>query len=243
MKDKKILFMGGKYIGCECLQFLIKKGFHVIGCYINLDDDASSLSKSISNLCKKNKIPIFCYPDVNSIESEKNILQLSPDIITIVYFHQILKPNIINIPPIGCINLHLALSQIHRGCYPTTWSLIRGDEYTGVTLHFITEKIDKGPIIAQRKLKIKEDWTGKDLYYKLSDIGISLFKECFPKLDKLKSYTIDNSRSKYYKREFPSREIQLDKATYNRIRALIFDPFPKPYIKIGKRKFVLEESK
>lgn len=242
MKNERILFMGGKYVGYECLRYLIDNSYLVIGCYVNKEDDSESRwYESLKELSLKHKIPTFYYEDVNSKDSEVNIRKLSPDIIVVVYYDQILKKNIIVIPPKGCINLHLALSQIHRGCYPTTWSLIRGDEYTGATLHFITEKIDGGPVIGQKKLKIKEDWTGKDLYYQVSDTGIALFKKCFPKLDEIKPYLIDVSKAPYYKKVFPSLEIKLDKKTINIIRALIFDPFPAPYIKIGRRIFTIIE--
>jgi len=243
MKDKKILFMGGKYVGYNCLKFLVEGGFKVMGCFVDPNDRDDKISKSVKKLCLDNKIPVFIYKDVNAKESENTIKKLSADIIVVIYYDQILKPNIINLPPLGCLNLHLALSQVHRGCYPTTWSLIRGDKYTGATLHYITPRIDGGPVVGQKKLKIDDEWTGKDLYYKLSDVGIDLFKKKFPILNKVKPYAIDISKSVYYKREFPSHEINLDKKTYNRIRALIFDPFPKPYIKIGKRKFEITELK
>lgn len=242
MKGKKILFMGGKYVGYGCLKFLIKAKYNIVGSYINKEDTARDRwYNSIAELCLKSEIPVFYYQDVNSPPSVKKIHQLSPDIIVVVYYDQILKPNVISSPPQGCINLHLALAQVHRGCYPTTWSLIRGDEYTGVTLHYVTDKIDGGPAIAQRKIKIKDSWTGEDLYYQVSNLGIKLFKEVFPKLDKIKPYSLDLSKSKYYPRKFPSQEIKLDRKIYNKVRAMIFGSFPPPYIKIGKRKFIFKE--
>ncbi len=234
--------MGGKNVGYGCLEYLIENKYLVIGCYINGEDTATNRwYNSVTELCLKHQIPVFYYPDVNSIKSEKNIRTLSPNIITVIYYDQILKQNIISIPKNGCVNLHLALSQIHRGCYPTTWSIIRGDKYTGATLHYITEKIDGGPIVAQKKIKISDDWTGKDIYFKVTGVGIALFKEYFPKLDKIQPYKLDTTKAPYYKKVFPSREIELDKLTYNKIRALIFDPFPPPYIKIGSRIFTINE--
>lgn len=244
MKGKKILFMGGKYVGYECLSFLISKKYNVVGCYVNLNDVAKDRwYPSVTELCLKHEIPVFCYKKVNSKSSEKNIRRLNLDIIVVVYYDQILKENIIKIPKLGCINLHLSLSQVHRGCYPTTWSLIKGDKHTGVTLHYITQKIDEGPVIGQKKIRIKNDWTGKDLYFKVSDIGVKLFKEAFPALDKTKPYSLDCTNSEYYKREFPCREIVLDEKTKDKIRALSFEPFPLPYIMVGKRKFIFKEVK
>lgn len=243
MKDKKILFMGGKYVGFNCLKYLVLNEFSVVGCFVNEEDEAKNRwYDSLREFCVKQKIPVYYFPNVNSVESENKMRKLSPDIIVVVYYDQILKQNIIDLPKMGCINLHLALPQVHRGCYPTTWSLIRGDALTGATLHFITTDIDNGPVIAQRKIKIEDNWTGKDLYYKVSDVGIALFKEYFPKLEKIKPRKIDMSKALYYKKEFPSREIELDKKTYNKVRALIFEPFPPPYIKIGKRLFIIKES-
>ncbi|MDP1721680.1 MAG: formyltransferase family protein [Candidatus Gottesmanbacteria bacterium] len=242
MKDKKIVFMGGKHVGYKCLEFLIQNGYQTIGCYINSDDTATNRwYDSLTELCLRQGIPVFYFANVNSVESEKTIRQLAPDVITVVYYDQILHENIIDLPKIGCTNLHLALSQVHRGCYPTTWSLIRGDTHTGATFHFIVPKIDGGPVIAQKKLKIKDYWTGKDLYANVSDVGIKLFKEFFPKLDRIKPHAIDISKSQYYRKEFPSREVKLNKSTYNYVRSLIFDPFPPPYIKIGNRIFTINE--
>ena len=234
--------MGGKYVGYGCLNFLINEKYNVVGCYTNKEDIAKDRwYNSVAELCFKSETPVFYYKDVNSSLSVKKMRKLSPDIIVVVYYDQILKQNIINNSSKRCINLHLALSQIHRGCYPTTWSLIRGDEYAGVTLHYITDKIDGGAVIAQRKIKIGNSWTGKDLYYKVSDLGIKLFKEVFPKLDEINPHSLNLSKSKYYKREFPSQEIKLDRKTYNKVRAMIFDPFSPPYIKIGKHKFIFKK--
>jgi UDP-4-amino-4-deoxy-L-arabinose formyltransferase / UDP-glucuronic acid dehydrogenase (UDP-4-keto-hexauronic acid decarboxylating) len=244
MKGKKILFMGGKYVGYECLSFLLGKKYNVVGCYVNTNDISKDRwYPSVTELCLKHQIPVFYFEDINAKLSEKNIRRISPDIIVVVYYDQILKANIINTPKVGCINLHLSLSQVHRGCYPTTWSLIRGDKHTGATLHFITQKIDEGPVIAQKKIRIKKDWTGEDLYYQVSDHGVKLFRETFPLLDKIKPYALDYTNSVYYKREFPCREIVLDEKTINKVKALSFEPFPKPYIMIGKRKFIFEEVK
>lgn len=238
MYDKKILFMGGRDIGYGCLEFLLKKKYNVVGCFVNADDkEPDRWYKSVTEICFEYNVPVYCNDNINSSGSENLIKKLKPDIIVVVYFHQILKANIITIPEKGCINLHMALSQIHRGCYPTTWALIRGDAYSGVTFHYITEKIDGGPVIAQKKIKIMSDWTSRDLYFALTNTGIQLFKTVFPNLEKQTLYQIDISNSKYYKKEFPSFEVHIPEQIYNYIRALLFEPFPAPYIKIGEKKY------
>ncbi len=236
--------MGGKNVGCGCLEYLLKNKKEIVAVFVNPNDKSRGRwYRSAAEIAQFYKIKVYKSRNINSPNNIRLIKKLNPELIVVVYFDQILKRELINIPKYGCINLHLALSQVHRGCYPTTWSLIRGDKYTGVTLHCITEKIDGGPIIAQKKIKIRDDWTGKDIYNKVSDLGIKLFEEIFPNLDKVKPYFLNISKSKYYEREFPSRKIKLDRETCNKIRALIFEPFPPPYIKIGKRKFIFKEIK
>ena len=233
--------MGGKFVGYGCLEYLLETQ-DVVGVYVNPSDTAADRwYPSVSEPALKNHVPVFLY-NVNDSESVATIKSLKPDIITVVYYDQILKSEIINIPPLGAINIHLALAEQYRGCYPTTWALINGATTTGVTIHYISEGIDAGDIIADKEVAISHDCTGEDIYYQLTSVAIDLFKETFPKIAKITPRKQDGRNARYYKREFPSREITLDEKTYNRVRALLFKPFPPPYIKIGKRKFIIKEA-
>lgn len=237
----RVLFMGGKFVGHGCLKYLIETQT-VVGVYVNPNDTAANRwYPSVTELALKNNIQVFSYR-VNSKQSIATIESLRPDIIVVVYYDQILGPKVINIPSLGCINLHLALAEEYRGCYPTTWAIINNETVTGVTIHYITEDVDAGDILAEKKITIQKDWTGEDLYYHLSTIGMSLFKETFPKIPTITHRKQDSRHAKYYERKFPNREIELDDKTYNKIRALLFKPFPPPYIMIGKRKFIITEA-
>ena len=165
----------------------------------------------------------------------------------VIYYDQILKKEIISLPKYGCTNLHSALADQYRGCFSTAWTILNGEKFTGVTLHYIDESIDGGDIIAQRKVRIKNDDTGYSLYQKCTNTGVSLFKRFFPKLKLglVPAKPQDKTKGRYYKREFPSQEIDFYKSgreIYNHIRAMLFEPFPAPYFYIGNEKYEIRKA-
>lgn len=238
-----VLFMGGKRVGYGCLKYLIRLGHNVVGVAVNPGDtDAGRWYPSICELSLKYGIPVFEYENINSPGAVTRVQGMAPDIIVVVYFDAILKKQIISIPPKGCINLHLALAEEYRGCYPTTWAIINDEKRTGVTLHYIDESIDGGDIIAQREVKIERTDTGLTLYDKCTDACISLFMETFPAIaeGRVKPRPQDKTKGKYYKRQFPDQRIDFSKSgqeIYNHLRAVLFEPFPPPYFFIGNQKY------
>ena len=173
---------------------------------------------------------------------------LSPDIIFVVYYDQILKSEIINIPPMGCINLHTALSEEYRGCYPATWAILNREKRVGVTIHHINEGIDTGDIIAQKEVFVADEDTGKTLYDKCTKAGVELFSEQFPLIMSGKAARrkqITTAKTKHYKRMFPTQEIDFSKSgdeIFVHIRAHLFEPFPPPFFCIGDKKFIVKEE-
>lgn len=242
--NMRILFMGGKNIGYGCLEYLLNNNYNVIGAVVNSGDEEGQWFKSVSSLCIKKNIPVYCWKKL--INNLNTIQELKPDLITVVYFDQILKEEIINIPKLGCINFHMALAEEYRGCYPTTWTLINGETYTGVTLHYIDKGIDSGDIIAQKKVKILSSDTGKTLYDKCTLAGVELFKDVFPLFKENKIICRkQKAGKKYYKKTFPTREIDLSKSAEdikNYVRALTFKPFSPPYFWIGNKKMIIVEE-
>lgn len=160
----RVLFAGGKDIGCGCLEYRIRESqSEVVGVFINRGSDTAKNRwyRSVAEIALAHHIPVFAPRSINSAQMIDIIRDLAPDMIVVVYYDQILKREVIDIPPHGCVNLHMALAEEYRGCYPTTWALINGEERTGVTLHYIDEGIDTGDIIAQREVKIHQGKRGE----------------------------------------------------------------------------------
>ncbi len=113
---------------------------------------------------------------LNVIQPEKlrapeamNQLRLwSPDLIVVAAFGQILKPDVLSLPPRGCINVHASLLPRWRGAAPIQAAILAGDSQTGVTIMKMDQGVDTGAIIHQHTIKIEDDDTAGSLSEKLS---------------------------------------------------------------------------
>jgi len=111
--------------------------------------------QSISSFLRQNKITnIKLRGSVNSKHSLDKIKSFNPDLIVSILGNQIFKRELIDLAPKGCINLHTALLPKYRGLMPTFWVMKNNEKYTGVSVFFVDEGIDSGPIIVQEKLQI-----------------------------------------------------------------------------------------
>jgi methionyl-tRNA formyltransferase len=104
---------------------------------------------------------------------------LKPDIGLSVFFGHILKRELLDVFPRGCLNVHPALLPYNRGAHPNVWSIIEGTP-AGVTIHYIDEGIDTGDIVSQKEVAIEPVDTGETLYRKLEEQAMKLLIETWP---------------------------------------------------------------
>jgi methionyl-tRNA formyltransferase len=146
------------------------------------------LPTPIKKIALDKGLEVFQPENINDEESIRRIKKFSPDINLVVAYGQILSSRILNIPKIGCINIHGSLLPKYRGAAPVNWAIITGEKETGITFMFMKEKVDAGEIIFQEKIDILPDETYSELYYRLSALSAS----SLPKLlEKIKSGKIE----------------------------------------------------
>lgn len=183
------------------------------------------------------KVQLFEDISLRAEATYKIIKGLLPDLMVVSTFNQILPQEIICIPRLGVINLHPSLLPKYRGPTPTAWVLMNGEKETGVTAHFIEdERIDRGRIITQRRLKIIPSDTDGTLRCKLAlqseevlaeaiQLVMCRDREMFPEQD-------ESELSYYPKRTVADCEINLEEPfgkIQNRIRAAT--PYPGAHLK------------
>jgi methionyl-tRNA formyltransferase len=105
---------------------------------------------------------------------------LRPDLIVVAAFGQILRPNVLALPPHGCLNVHASLLPRWRGAAPVAAAIRAGDPHTGVTIMQMDEGLDTGPILASRAIPIRPDHTGGALALELASLGADLLMETLP---------------------------------------------------------------
>ena len=177
MEKKSILFMGTPEFAVKSLECLVNNNHNVIGVITALDKERGRGRKikfsPVKDYALKKEIPLFQpknLKDQNFIDKIKN---LNADLFVVVAFRMLPK-EIIDLPKLGCINLHASLLPEYRGAAPINWVIINGEKETGVTTFYINSKIDEGDIIDSKTIKIENDENAGSLHDKLMTTGSQL---------------------------------------------------------------------
>jgi len=141
-------------------------------------------------------IPILQPKDVNDLEILQKLQQIKPDIIITAAYGGYLKRAIRKLPRFGCINLHPSLLPKYRGSAPIKFTLFNGDKITGNTIFKIVAKMDAGPILSQKEIKIEKLDNYTSLYEKLSQKGAEDLLELLEKLEKEEIISISQDHEK-----------------------------------------------
>ena len=184
----KVLFMGTPDIATGCLQELIDNKYNVIGVVTQPDKPQNRGKKlgmpPVKELALKHEIEVY-QPQKAREEGFVNILkELNPDIIVVVAFGQILPKSILDIPKLGCINVHVSLLPKLRGAAPINWTIINGDTKTGVTTMYMDEGLDTGDIILTEEFDLDDEITAGELHDKMKEIGAKTLIETLKLIEK-----------------------------------------------------------
>lgn len=188
----KILFMGTPDFAKESLEVLHKYGHKIIGVVTNPDKPKGRGMKMIASPVKEyaiqNELDVY-QPNCikNNTEFTNKIKELNPDIICVVAYGKILPKEVLDIPQLGCINLHGSILPKYRGAAPIQWAVINGDKTTGVTTIYMNEQMDAGDIILKQEVEIGQDETTGELWNKLSTIGAQLLLQTVNKIEQKKA--------------------------------------------------------
>lgn len=172
----KILFMGTPDFAQESLKSIYDAGFEIIGVVTNPDKPKGRGMKLAYSPVKKYALEknLKIYQPIkirNNTEFLDEIRALAPDVICVVAYGKILPKEILEIPKLGCINVHGSLLPKYRGAAPIQWAVLNGDKTTGITTMYMNEGMDTGDMILKEEVEIGPEETTGDLWQKLSKIG------------------------------------------------------------------------
>ena len=229
----KILFVGGVDFSRHCLPEVVKHGGNVVGVMTVSRNDASFNSDyvDLGETASALGIPVYYIKKIRSPESVELIRSISPDIIFVFGFSQLISKEILSIPRLGCIGTHPALLPRNRGRHPLIWALVEGLTRSGLTFFYLDEGADSGDIIWQEPFTIGLEDDASTLYEKIRMLASKGIAEFLPKLMNNTAPRIpqDSSQATYWpKRSAKDGEIHWDQPSmtiYNLIRALA-RPYP-----------------
>lgn len=150
-------------------------------------------------LAEKHSIPVLQPQKIKTEEFFNELKKISPDLICVAAYGKILPKNVLDLPPLGCINVHASLLPKYRGAAPINWAIIRGERITGITTMKMDEGMDTGDMLLKKESKIEDEDTGETLSHKLSHVGAELLIETLTLLKegKLNPIPQDNSKATY----------------------------------------------
>lgn len=172
--------MGTPDFALPGLEALIREGYTVSAVFTQPDKPKGRgmrlTSPPVKEFALSHNIPVF---QPVSLKKETDtyasvIKSFNPDFIVVIAYGKILPKEILDIPRLGCINVHGSLLPKYRGAAPIQWTVINGDEYGGVTTMMMAEEMDTGDMLLKKAVKVDENETSSEYYDRLSIIGAEL---------------------------------------------------------------------
>jgi methionyl-tRNA formyltransferase len=184
----KVIFMGTPDFAKESLEAIYNAGHEILGVVTNPDKRKGRGMKKVASPVKEfateKNLRIYQPLKVkNNEEFIKEIKALDPDAICVVAYGKILPKEVLDIPKLGCINVHGSLLPKYRGAAPIQWAVLNGDKITGITTMYMDVGMDTGDMILKEKVEIGEDETTGELWSRLSKIGGELLVKTLQKIE------------------------------------------------------------
>lgn len=156
--------------------------------------------RSISSICARYGVKASLVADVNAPEFLDHLRRIGADVLVSVSCPQIFKRDLIDLPALGCLNIHGAALPQYRGVMPSFWMLANGETEAGVSIYFVNEKIDAGELCGQRIFAIEPDETLDEFVRRSKSIAADLLIEVLRKLDAgdLERQPLDLNEGSYY---------------------------------------------
>lgn len=174
----RIVFFGTPDFAVPSLKTLLDAGHEVVAAVTQPDrvkGRGHHMSRPpVKELALLNGIEVMQPAGVRSASFFDEVSLLKPEAIAVVAFGKIIPPAILELPPLGCINVHASLLPAYRGAAPIQWAIINGETRTGITTMRMDEGLDTGDILLQNETEIFDEDNAMTLSKKLSEMGASL---------------------------------------------------------------------
>lgn len=193
MNNLSIVFMGTPDFAAESLKALIGSR-HSVKAVITQPDKPSGRGHKmtpppVKRLALENDIPVYQPQSLKKGEDADSIYKIlcdiAPDVIVVAAYGKLLGQNILDLPKYGCINVHGSLLPKYRGAAPIQWSIINGEEKTGVTIMKMELGLDSGDMYSKAETDIGDNETADELHDRLAVMGAELLIDTLSRLDEI----------------------------------------------------------
>lgn len=184
---KRILFFGSPPIALPSLEALLESGHEVIGVVTGPDRPAGRgmdlRPSAVKSAATSRNLPVLQPPTLRTSEAQSALAAMAADVYVVVAYGLILPAEVLDLPALGCVNVHFSLLPRHRGAAPVQWAILEGDEVTGVSIMNMDVGLDTGPVLKTVELAIGENETAGELEERLSSVGAKALVEVIDSLE------------------------------------------------------------
>jgi methionyl-tRNA formyltransferase len=182
----RIVFMGTPDFAVPSLQALIDQGHEICGVYTQPDKPKGRghklLPPPVKELALQNGLPVYQPLTLRDEAVQEELARLAPELIVVVAYGKLLPPRILELPELGCVNVHGSLLPKYRGAAPIQWAVLNGDAVTGVTTMYMAEGMDSGDILQRAETEIGPEETAGELFDRLKILGAKLLTDTLEQL-------------------------------------------------------------
>jgi methionyl-tRNA formyltransferase len=195
----KIVYFTKGLRGSTCLERILEEKYQVLAVIGVIQEDA------IDQLADEYGFPVLLLEEINSLESVARLKKFEADLFILSGYNKILKKEVINIPPLGTINLHGGKLPEYRGAAPINWQIINGETTGGCSIIYVDEGIDTGDIISQEIYPIEPEDTHASVLEKTLDIFPRQLLEVLRDIEKdtVQAQEQDPNTGNYFPRRYP----------------------------------------
>ena len=246
-----VIFMGTPEFSLPALEELIKNNFNILTIYTQPPKKSKRGQKinpsPIEKFSRKNKLNFRSPSDLNNDEEFKVFKSLSPDLVIVVAYGQIIPKNFLEIPKFGFINIHASLLPRWRGAAPIQRAIMNQDKKIGVSIMKIEEKLDSGPVLSSKEIELNQSSTYGEIEKKLSSEGANLLIQSLKYIENGNSKFIDQNHSQAtYAKKIDKNETKINwNKDANKVLAHIhgLSPNPGAWFEFDKERFKILKAK
>ena len=246
----RVVFMGTPDIAATCLKQILADGFEVAGVYTQPDRPKNRGMKlafsPVKEVALAHDLPVYQPENFREDETVEQLRALQPDVVAVVAYGRILPQRVLDIPPLGCINIHASVLPAYRGSAPYQWAVLDGLTETGVTAMYLCREMDAGDMIDVAKTPIGPNETAGQLLDRLAELGAALLTKTLVAIENGTEVAVpqDHSCATYApmldKTMCPIDWNKSAQQIHNHVRGM--NPWPVATTELGGKHFKIHET-
>lgn len=182
----RVIYMGTPEFAVTPLEQLIDNGYQVVSVCTQPDKTAgrgrSLVAPPVKKAALARGLPVIQPASLRKVNTVAELAAMKPDVIIVAAYGKILPQAVLDIPPLGCVNIHPSLLPGYRGTSPVPHAILKGDTFTGVSIMLMDAGMDTGPILSRAQVPVSRRDTTGSLMSRLSLVGTQMLLDVLPRL-------------------------------------------------------------